>query len=96
MFTISFQPTKSPSLRVGTTIRDPAEYFRQQARHQAGFPLRHTITTVGQRHIQVTTRFDLQGRTITFTTSVYRFDTNGTILSIYNTRRYWPIFHFKP
>ena len=40
VFTMGFQATKSPSLRVGTTIRDPQEYLTQRLRHQAHIPLR--------------------------------------------------------
>jgi hypothetical protein len=48
VFTMCFRAaTKSPSLRVGTTIRDPQEYFIQQLRHQAHLPISditHTTT----------------------------------------------------
>jgi hypothetical protein len=94
IFTIGFQATKSPSLRVGTTIRNPQEYFTQQLRKQPHLPLRvSTLMSQPGGLYTYNTRFVFLGREITSKTSVYRFDTNGTILSIY-ARRYWPIFHF--
>lgn len=92
LFTIGFQATKSPSLRVGTTIRDPQAYFTQRLRHH--LPLRVSTLTSQPGGVYVyDTRFVLLGREITSRASVYRFDTNGTVLSIY-TRRNWPIFRF--
>jgi hypothetical protein len=92
VFTIGFQATKSPSLRVGTTIGDPQEYFTQQLSHHV--PLRVSTLTSQPGGVYVyNTRFVLLGREITSGTSVYCFDTNGTVLSMY-TRRYWPIFRF--
>jgi hypothetical protein len=94
IFTICFQATKSPSLRVGTTIRDPQEYFTEQLKHQPHLPLRvSTLTSQPGGLFTYNTRFVFLGCEITSRTSTYRFDTNGTVLSIY-TRRYWPIFHF--
>lgn len=91
-FTVGFQATKSPSLRVGTTIRDPQGYFTQQLRHH--LPLRVSTLTSQPSGVYVyDTRFVLLGRAITSRTSVYRFDTNGTVLCTYS-RRYWPIFRF--
>ncbi len=91
-FTIGFQATRSPSLRVGTTISDPKEYFNQRLRRHV--PFRDSILTSQPGGVYVyDTRFVLLGHTITARASVYRFDTNGTVLSIYS-RRYWPIFHF--
>ncbi len=91
VFAIGFRPTKSPSLRVGTTIRNPQEYLTQQLRHR---PLRvSTLTSEPSRGVYTcSTSFVLLGREITSRVSVYRFDTNGTVLSIYS-RRYWPILH---
>jgi hypothetical protein len=93
IFTIGFQATKSPSLRVGTTIRDPQEYFEQQLRHQQ-LSFLQTSSMVRHRGVySIDTRFVVLGREITSRVSVYRLDTNGTVLSIYS-RRYWPILHF--
>ncbi len=92
-FTIAFQATNSPSLRVGARISDPQGYFDQRLRHHV--PLRDsTLTSQPGGGVYVyDTRFVLLGHTITSRASVYRFDTNGTVLSIYS-RRYWPIFRF--
>lgn len=91
---IGFQATKLPSLRVGTTIRDPQEYFTRQLRKQRHVPLR-VSSLVSQPGGVYTydTSFVILGRRITSRTSVYQFDTNGTLLNIYS-RRYWPILHF--
>jgi hypothetical protein len=89
---IGFQATRSPSLRVGTTIRDPQGYFTQRLRHH--LPCRVSVLTSQPGGIYVyDTRFVLLSRQITSSVSVYRFDTNGTVLSVYS-RRYWPLFRF--
>ncbi len=96
VFTMGFQATKSPSLRVGTTIRDPQEYLTQRLRHQAHIPLR--VSTLASQPsggvYTYATTYAFLGHNITLRTSTYLFDTNGTVLKIY-TRRYWPIFHFR-
>ena len=95
VFAIGFQAlTKSPSLRVGTTIRDPQEYFTQRLRHVAHLPLRDITLTSQPNGLYIYhTSFVFLGREITSRASVYCFDTNGTVLSIYS-RRYWHILHF--
>ena len=92
VFAIVFRATKPASLRVGMTIRDPQQYFTQ---HHVHLPL-HASTLVSEPNSGLytyNTSFVVLGCEITSVTSVYRFDTNGTVLSIY-TCRYWPIFHF--
>jgi hypothetical protein len=93
---MGFQATNSPSLRVGTTIRDPQDYLTQRPRHQAHLPLRvSTLTSQpGGGVYTYATTYAFLGHTITVRTSTYLFDTNGTVLKIY-TRRCWPIFHFR-
>jgi hypothetical protein len=62
-FTIGFQATRSPSLRVGTTIRDPQGYFTQQLGHH--LPLRvRTLTSQPGGVYVYDTRFVLFGRAI--------------------------------
>ena len=91
--TIGFQATKSPSLRVGTTVRDPQEYFEQQLRHKHLPFQESSVTRTSGGWYTIGTRFVVFGREITSRVSSYHFDTNGTVLSVYS-RRYWPIFHF--
>ena len=95
VFTMGFQAlTKSPSLRVGTTIKDPQAYFTQRLRHQAHLPFRvSTLSSQGGGLYTYNTRFVFLGREITSRTSTYLFDTNGTVLKIYSIR-YWPVLHF--
>jgi hypothetical protein len=96
VFIRGFQATKSPSLRVGTTIRDPYEYLIQRLGHQAHIPFRvSTLTSQPSTGLYTcTTTYAFLGHKITLKTSTYLFDTNGTVLKIY-TRRYWPIFYFR-
>ncbi len=92
--TIGFRATKSPSLQVGTTIGNPREYFEQQLRKRHHIPLRvSSFTSIPGGVYVYDTSFVFMGCKITSRTSVYRFDTNGTVLSIYS-RRYWPILRF--
>jgi len=93
LFTIGFQATKPPWLRVGTTIRDPEKYFTQQLRTHHSLRV-VTLTSQPGGVYTYNTRFVLLGRGIAERTSVYCFDTNGTVLSIYTTRWQWPILHF--
>ena len=92
VFTIGLQASKR-SLRVGTTVRHPLEYFEQQLMHQnLHF---QTGAIVGQPGgwYTINTRFVVFDREITSKVCTYHFDTNGTVLSV-SSRRYWPIFHF--
>jgi hypothetical protein len=89
---LGLQATKSPSLRLGTTIKDPQEYFTHQLRKHRPLCV-STLTSLGNVRFIYDTRFVLLGHTITSRVFVYRFDTNGTVLDI-STHRYWPILHF--
>lgn len=90
--TLGLQATKSPSLRLGTTLKDPQEYFTHQLRQHRPLCV-STLTCQGNVRFIYDTRFVLLGQTISSRVFVYRFDTNGTVLDIW-THRYWPIFHF--
>ena len=95
VFTMGIQATNSPSLRVGTTIRDPQEYLTQRLRHQAHLPLRvSTLSSQPGGVYTYATTYAFLGHTITLRTSTYLFDTNGTLLRM-ESGRYWPIFHFR-
>jgi hypothetical protein len=84
-FAIGFQATKSPQLRVGTTIRDPQGYFTKRLRRHV--PLRESTLTSQPGGVYVySTSYVLLGRTITSTASVYCFDTNGTVLRMESSR----------
>jgi hypothetical protein len=74
IFTIGFQATKSPSLRAGTTVRDPQEYFERQLRRQH-LPFQHSsVTRTSGGWYTIGTRFVVFGREITSTVSNYHFD----------------------
>ncbi len=88
---IAFHGTKKPSLRVGATIRDPQEYLSKHG-PRVPFCVGTLVSQPGGVYTHDTS-FLILGRRITSRTTLYRFDTNGTVLSIYS-RRYWPIFHF--
>ncbi len=88
---IGLQGTKAPPLRVGSSVKDPQDYL---SRH--GPRGRFCVTALVKQPGGVYTHdasFVILGRRITSRTTVYLFDTNGTVLSI-QSRRYWPIFHF--
>ena len=89
---MSLQATKPPSLRVGTTVKDPQQCLAQQLRPHLPFRV-STLTSQRSGLITCSTSFVLLGRDITLRVTTYRFDTNGTVLDFY-THRYWPIFHF--
>lgn len=97
VFTLGFCATKPLPLRVGMTIKDPWAYFTKQV--DAEDKARHTCRTVSlispaDGVYVYSTRLVLLGdRGIATRMSVYRFNTNGTVLSI-ATRWQWPIFDF--
>lgn len=91
VFTIGLHATKPPSLRVGTTIRNPKNYLTQQLRAHR-FLQEGNLTAQPGGVYTSNTRFVILGHAVTERTSVYCFDTNGTVLSIYTQRR-WPILH---
>jgi len=88
---IGFQGTKTPSLRVGSSIRDPREYL-SACGPRVPFCVRTLVSQPGGVYTHDAS-FVILGSRITSRVTVCRFDTNGTVLSIYS-RRYWPIFHF--
>ena len=87
---IGLQGTKSPSLRVGTTISDPREYFSRRG-PRLPFCVRTLVSYRGVYTQEAS--FVILGSRITSRVTVYQFDTNGTVLRI-DSSRYWPIFHF--
>ena len=92
LFTIGLLAAKPPSLRVGTTIRDPENYFRQQLGTHRSLRI-VTLTSQPGGVYTYSTRFVLLGCGIAERTSVCCFDTNGTLRSIHTTRWQWPVPH---
>ena len=87
--------TAPPSLRMGATLKDPRSYFMDQveANHRGIRRLMPHSVAAGDAVFTCSTQYRVRpNHTIALRSYTYRFDTNGTLLSISSDLKWYGDF----